>query len=32
VPLNPGLVSALNPELDYSELMEEIGEIGYPVG
>ena len=32
VPLNPGLVSALNPELDYAELIDEIGEIGYPVG
>lgn len=32
VPLNPGLVAALNPEVNYRELCQEAEEIGYPVG
>jgi hypothetical protein len=31
VPLNPSLVSALNPEINYRELCGEVEEIGYPI-
>ena len=32
VPLNPGLVASLNPEVNFRELCEEAGDIiGYPI-
>lgn len=32
VPLSPGLAAALNPEMNYREVCDEIAEIGYPIG
>jgi hypothetical protein len=31
VPLNPTLVQALNPEVDYRDVRAEVGDIGYPI-
>ncbi|MEM6794527.1 MAG: hypothetical protein AAF725_11140 [Acidobacteriota bacterium] len=31
VPLSPGLVARLNPEVDFRELADELDEIGYPL-